>query len=372
MRYVAVILGVLVLVGALAGVKGAQIASLMAVGKQYEKAGPPPESVSTAVAQEQSWEGTLSAVGSIAAVKGVSVSNESSGTVSRIAFESGSEVRQGDVLVELETSVERAQLASARARRALAEVSLQRATALFESRSIAQADLDNAESALDSTTADEKAIEAQIGRKVVRAPFAGRLGIRAVNLGQYLSPGAPVASLEATDSVYVDFTLPQQRLGSLDVGMPVRAEIAGTDGAPIAGTISAIDPAIDPVTRTIRVRATVPNPEERLRPGMFVNVTVVLPSQPPVVIVPSTAVLHAPYGDSVFLVEEKHDGNAKVRQQFVRLGESRGDFVAVNDGVKPGEEAVTAGAFKLRNGMKIAIKPDVRPPPQLTPHPDNR
>jgi membrane fusion protein, multidrug efflux system len=372
MRIVVAILGLLLLVGALAGVKGAQIASLMAFGKQYEKSGPPPESVSTAVAREQSWEGTLSAVGSIAAVKGVSVSNEASGTVSRIAFESGSVVHQGDVLVELETSVERAQLASARARRALADVSLRRAIALFESNSIARADLDNAQSALDSATADANAVEAQIGRKVVRAPFTGRLGIRAVNLGQYLGPGAPVATLEATDSVYVDFTLPQQRLAALSVGMPVRAEIAGASGAPIEGTVSAIDPAIDPVTRTIKVRATVPNAEERLRPGMFVNVTVVLPTQAPIVTVPSTAVLHAPYGDSVFVVEDKSGANAKVRQQFVRLGESRGDFVAVVDGVKPDQEVVTAGAFKLRNGMKIAIKPDVRPPPELTPHPDNR
>jgi len=372
MRSVAVVLGVVVLVGALAGVKGAQIASLMAIGKQYQKSGPPPEAVSTAVAQEQSWEGTLSAVGSIVAVKGVSVSNEASGTVSRILFESGALVRQGDELVELESNVERAQLASARARRALAEVSLRRARALVDSNAIAQSDLDNAQSAFDSATADANAIEAQIGRKVVRAPFRGRLGIRAVNLGQYLSAGAPVTTLEATDSVFVDFTLPQQRLQSLDVGMPVRVELAGAGGAPIAGTISAIDPAIDQVTRTIRVRGTVPNPAERLRPGMFVNVTVVLPAQQPVVVLPATAILHAPYGDSVFLVEEKQDENAKVRQQFVRLGESRGDFVTVLEGIKPGQEAVTAGAFKLRNGMKIVIKPDVRPAPQLSPHPENR
>lgn len=384
MRYAAVILGILVLVASLAGVKGAQIATLMAVGKQLESAGPPPESVSASTAREEAWEGTLTAVGSIVAVKGVSVSNEAAGTVSRILFESGGHAREGQELVELDAKVERAQLASARARLALAEVSLRRARALIESRSIAQAEVDASQSARDGAEADVRAIEAQIAHKIVRAPFSGVLGIRAVNLGQYLTPGASVTVLEEIDTVYADFTLPQQRLATVAVGMPVRVALEAVSEPPRAGNIAAIDPTVDPATRNIRLRANVPNQDERLRPGMFVNVTVVLPEQAKVVIVPATAVVHAAYGDSIFIVEDKKDAQGNVvrgadgapvkvvRQQFVRTGEARGDFVTIREGIAPGQEVVTAGAFKLRNGMSVALKPDMKPAPELAPHPENR
>lgn len=374
MRTVVVVLGVVVVVGGLAGIKGLQIATLVATGKQLEKSGPPPEAVSTAAAREEAWEALLSAVGSIAAVKGVAVSNEVAGLVSRIHFESGSHVKKGELLVELDTNVERAQLASARARAKLAELSLERARALFVSNSIARADLDAAQSGWASATADADAIEAQIARKSVRAPFAGRLGIRAVNLGQYLSPGTPVTSLETIESVFVDFTLPQEQLAVLEVGAPVRVAVEADAREPLDGTIAAIDPAVDPITRTIKLRATVPNEQERLRPGMFVRVDVVLPARSKAVIIPATAVVHAAYGDSVFIVEEKKDapGTKVVRQQFVRVGAARGDFVTVREGLAAGQEVVSAGAFKLRNGMAVAIKPDVRPAPELAPHPPNR
>jgi len=384
MRYVVAILGILALVVALGGMKGAQIATLISAGKKFEKAGPPPESVSTAVAEERPWEGTLTAVGSIVAAKGVTVSNETAGNVTRIAFESGAHVREGEVLVELEANVERAQLASARARRALAEVSLKRSRALLASRSVPQADVDNSQSGFDAASADVKAIEAQIARKTVRAPFAGRLGIRAINLGQYLNPGTTITVLETIDPIYVDFTLPQQRLASIQIGMPVRLELEGAKEAQIAGTISAIDPAVDATTRSIRLRADVANHDERLRTGMFVNVAVVLPQQSNAVLIPSTAVIHAAYGDSVFVVEDKKDAHGNVlngpdgkpvkvvRQQFVKLGDARGDFVAVLDGVKAGQELVSAGGFKLRNGASVVVKPDVKPAPELSPRPENR
>ncbi len=376
MRLAIVIVGILALVAALAGIKGAQIATLVHAGKQFEKAGPPPEAVSTAVAREEAWEGALSAVGSIAAVKGVAVSNEVAGIVSSIRFESGEHVREGAVLVELDARVERAQLASAVARRSLAQITLGRARALLASNSIARAELDTAQTSLDSADADARAIEAQIAHKIVRAPFTGRLGIRAVNIGQYLSPGTTVTVLEAVGSVFVDFTLPQQNLASIDVGMPIRVTLGHAPKAPIDGAISAIDPTIDPLTRTIRVRATVPDQEERLRPGMFVDVAVVLPQEASAVVVPRTAIVHAAYGDSVFVVEDKKDAtgqNAKVvRQQFVRTGRARGDFVAVQEGIKAGDEVVVAGAFKLRNGAPIRIEPDVKPAPELAPHLENR
>jgi membrane fusion protein (multidrug efflux system) len=382
-RYLLPILGLLAVVAILVAIKFSQISSLMAMGKQMEKSGPPPETVSSAQAQNQDWEGTLSAVGSVTAAKGVVLSNDSPGVVSRIYFESGAVVRQGQVLVDLDSSVERAQLASSRAKMELAALTVGRSRALVKSNTISQQQADNDESTLKTTTTDANALQAQIDRKVVRAPFSGRLGIREINLGQYLNSGTRITVLEAIETVYVDFTLPQQRLDEIKIGMPVRVAIEGMDGPPRDGTIAAVDPAVDEVTRTIKVRAAVPNKEETLRPGMFANVSVVLPDKGTLVAVPVTALVHASYGDSVFVVEDKKaDGTpayqtpggppVKVaRQQFVRAGESRGDFVAILDGVKAGEDVVSAGAFKLRNNGSIVVNNEVKLNPQLSPHPEN-
>jgi membrane fusion protein (multidrug efflux system) len=258
-----------------------------------------------------------------------------------------------------------------------------RSRALVASTSISQAQLDTDESQLRTATTAATGLQAQIDRKTVRAPFTGRLGIRAVNLGQYLTPGTTLTVLEAIDSVYVDFTLPQQLLSMVKVGMPVKVAIEGAAGLASDGLVAAIDPEVDSTTRTMKVRATVPNKEEKLRPGMFANVSVVLPEQGNIVAVPATAVVHASFGDSVFAVEDKKDdggvsikdgeGNVvKVaRQQFVRVGDARGDFVAIKDGIVAGEEVVSAGAFKLRTGASVKIVPDVKPAPSLSPHPEN-
>jgi membrane fusion protein, multidrug efflux system len=381
-RYLVVILGLFAVVGGLVAIKFTQISSLVNMGKEMAKAGPPPESVGTALAQSQAWEGTLSAVGSITAAKGVVVSNDAPGTVSHIYFESGAQIRQGQSLVELDTSVERAQLASARARVDLATLTVNRSRALVKSNTISQSQADADESALKTSTTDANALAAQIDRKIVRAPFTGRLGIREINLGQYLNSGTRITVLEAIDTVYVDFTLPQQRLGELKIGMPVRVTIEGTQGAPREGTIAAIDPTVDSTTRTVKVRAAVPNEGETLRPGMFANVSVVLADQGDLVTVPATALVHASYGDSVFVVEDRKneeggpppgDRPAKIaRQQFVRVGASRGDFVSIIDGVTAGQDIVSAGAFKLRNGSSIVVNNEVKVDPQVSPHPDNR
>jgi membrane fusion protein (multidrug efflux system) len=384
MRYVVAIAALLLLVGGLAAVKYKQIAGLMQAGKQMQKAGPPPEAVGTAVARQETWEGTLSSVGTVTAARGVAISNEVPGTVGAIRFESGNVVRAGQVLVELDTSVERAQLASLEARKELAARNVGRSRMLAQGDGIPAAQLDGDEAQLKSSTADAAALQAQIERKTLRAPFAGRLGIRTVNLGQYLNPGTPVTVLEALGSVYVDFSLPQQYLGSVSPGTAVRAGIAGERGASFTGVVAAIDPALDPASRTIKLRASVPNRGDKLRPGMFVTVEVVLGQGNRVVAIPVTAVVHASYGDSVFVVEDKKDeGGAPVRddkgevakvarQQFVRLGDARGDFVAIADGVTAGQEVVSAGAFKLRNGTRIRINNSVQPPPSLVPHPENR
>ncbi|HYP87610.1 MAG TPA: efflux RND transporter periplasmic adaptor subunit, partial [Polyangiaceae bacterium] len=277
--------------------------------------------------------------------------------------------------VELDTSVERAQLASLRAKRELAEISVKRSTALATSGAVAQSQVDADASSFKSLTADANALAAQISRKVIRAPFSGKLGIRQVNLGQYLSPGTTVTTLEAAKESFVDFQLPQQELPKLAVGMAVRVLL--TDAAkPQQGAISAIDPSVDPLTRNIKVRASSPDVENQLRPGMFVRVEVILPEQTEVVAVPQTAVVHASYGDSVFVGEDKPGPDGKLRkvaqQHFVKLGRARGDFVAVTDGLSADQEVVTAGAFKLRNGIPLKVNNQGTPQPSLDPHPENR
>jgi len=382
-RTLLVILGLLLLVGTLGFIKFSQISSLMAMGKAYEKSGPPPESVSSAVAETQNWQGQMTAVGSVAPVKGVALSNDAPGIVTKINFESGALVRQGQVLVELDTSVERAQLASALVRRDLAQVTVNRSHALIKESVISQSQVDTDEAQVKSAATDAESLQAQINRKIVRAPFTGRLGIRAVNVGQYLNPGTTLTVLQAVGAVFVDFSLPQQQLTTITNGMPVRVTITDSHEPPVDGTIAAVDPTIDSTTRMIKLRAAVPNPDEKLRPGMFANVAILLPNSGSVVTVPQTAVVHASFGDSVFVVEDKKpdspgakttpDGKVikNARQQFVRTGESRGDFVAILDGVKAGQEVVSAGAFKLRNNSPILVNNSVKAEPQLDPKPEN-
>ena len=340
--------------------------------------------MSTAPAQTQTWEGTLSAVGSITAAKGVTLSNDAPGVVTRISFESGAVVHQGQVLVELDSSVERAQLASAQARRDLAQLTVTRSRALVASNSISVSQLDGDEAQLKTATTDQSALQAQIDRKVVRAPFTGRLGIRNVNIGQYLNPGTALTQLEAIDSVYVDFTLPQQRLPDIKVGLPVRVTLESDKDLTMDGIIAAVEPQVDSTTRTIKARASVPNKAEKLRPGMFAQVTIVLPARAPSVVIPATALVHATFGDSVFVIEDKKDDagapvagadgkpSKVARQQFVRLGDARGDFVSVQDGVTAGQDLVVNGAFKLRNGSGVVVNNDVKLNPEVAPHPSNR
>jgi membrane fusion protein (multidrug efflux system) len=312
----------------------------------------------------------------------VTVANEVAGMVSAIKFESGARVKRGQVLVELDSSVERAQLSQAIARRDLAKVSVARSRALVGQNALAKSQLDTDESELKSASAEVTGLQAQIDKKNVRAPFDGRLGIRQVNLGQYVNPGTPITVLQAVESIYVDFTLPQTEIDKLSTGMPVRIDLGG--GQKIEAAVSAIDPTLDPVTRSIKVRAGIDKPGDLLRPGMFVNVQVVLPESQKVVMVPATAVLHASFGDSVFVIEDKKDDKGNVlkgpdgqplkaaRQQFVKTGDARGDFVAIVEGVKAGQEVASAGAFKLRNGSGVVVNNKVNPKPELEPRPENR
>jgi len=375
--------GVLALLGGLGGVKVAQIESLIAYGHAAVAAGPPPEVVGTTKAMQETWENRLFSVGTIAPARGVTVSNDAAGVVSTIKFQSGQTVRHGEVLVELDSRVERAQLVSLRAQLTLARVSAERARALFKDNAVPKAQLDSAESAMQSATANAAALQAQIDRKTVRAPFDGRLGIRLINLGQYLNPGTGITDLQSTDANFVDFTLPQQQLKQIAVGMVVRIN-EGLPGPRAEATVAAIDPTLDPMTRSGRVRAAVRKMDGLVSPGMFVNVSVVLPEKRNVTLVAATSLIHASFGDSVFAVEERTDDKGALlagpdgkpallaRQQFVKTGEARGDFVEIVEGVRQGQEIVAQGAFKLRNGAPVRINNSVKVEPQLVPRLENR
>jgi membrane fusion protein (multidrug efflux system) len=371
MRNAAAVVGVLGVIFALGGVKAAEISKLISFGKKAQAEGPPPESVATARAEQQSWEVTISDVGTATPSKGVTLGSEAAGIVTRIHFESGDSVKQGDVLVDLDTNVERSQLGAAVARRKLASLNMDRTNALLATKAIAQAQADTDQTTLDVADQDVKALRAQLELRQVRAPFDGQLGIRAINVGQFLGPGAAITVLERVKPIFVDFTTPQERVSRIANGMPVRVAISADEKATRAGRIDAIEPAVDVTTRTVRLRASVPNDDNAIKPGMFVHVTVVLPEREEVVVVPASALVHASFGDSVYVVEDKPP-NKIARQQLVRVGETRGDFVSIKEGLGAGQEVVAEGAFKLRNGARVTIHPASTPAPQLEPHPQNR
>lgn len=373
-RYVAVAFALIVVIAALAGVKIKQIKQLIGFGEQMQAAGPPPESVGSSVAESKAWESTLSAVGSISGAQSVQVAAETPGTVVKINFDSGQVVKQGQVLVTLDSRAETAQIRALQSRAALAKSNLARAKQLLDVGAIPRAEYDTAESELATAESAQASLNAQIGQKTVRAPFDGRTGIRAINVGQYLAPGTMITTLESQGGMYVDFSLPQEDLAMIAVGNKVRIAVRG-DTAAIDGTITAIDPTVDAVTRNIKLRASVAN-DGKLRSGMYVTVQVVLPTQTSVVAVPLTAVVRATYGNSVFIVEDGRSPMGEpikvARQAFVKLGRARGDFVAVLDGLKAGQTVVSEGAFKLRNGAPIAVNNTVKPKAEVDPRPENR
>ena len=363
---------VLIVFGGLAGVKTLQIRKMMAAGQAFV---PPPESVSSAVARQEKWQETLDAIGSITAVQGVNITPEAAGTVSEIAFVSGAVVATGDLLVRLDTSSEEAQLRSLEAQANLARINAERARQLRADNTVSQSELDTAEATLKQYQANADAIRAAIEKKTIRAPFAGRLGIRLVNLGEYLDTGKPIVSLQSLSPVYADFSLPQQELARLKTGMRVRVTTDTYPDKKFEGDLTAINPDLDPSTRSVRLQATLDNPEQFLRPGMFARVQVLLPSEQTVLAVPAPSVLSAPYGDSVYVIEPGTNGAGAglvVRQQFIRTGRALGDFVSVETGLKTGERVVSSGLFKLRNGMSVVENNAIAPATAEAPRPADR
>lgn len=358
---------VVAVVVVLGGIKALQFKTMAAGGWSQ-----PPDTVSSAVAHEENWQDTFTAVGSITAVQGVIVTPEIAGAVSEIAFESGAIVNKGDLLARLDTSTEAAQLKAANAQFELSRVNVERTRTLRSNDTVSQSDLDQAEAAWKQAKANADAIQAAIDKKTIRAPFNGKLGIRQVNLGEYVDAGKPIVSLQSLDPVYVDFSLPQQDLAQLKTGMTIRVSTDTYTNKEFDGKLTAINPDLDESTRSVRLQATLDNPDHLLRPGMFTRVEVVLPAEENVLVIPATAILSAPYGDSVYVIEKATNGpGSVVRQQFVRTGHARGDFVAVEDGLKAGDKVVSAGLFKLRNGAAVTENNDIVPKANEKPKPSD-
>ena len=373
-RAVAIALGIVVVtivVGSIAGIKFLQFDAMATAASQMQV---PPEPVNVIEVRAEEWRPRITAVGSIAAVQGTVVSAEAEGVVRNIPFEAGSVVEADAVLVELDDDIEQAQLRADEASAEWARQSFARAQNLLAENSISREEFDAAEANLKQTEAQVDNIRAVIAKKVVRAPFAGQLGIRRISVGQYLEKGSPIVSLHSLDPVYVEFSLPQQQLAHLREGLSVLVSSDAWPGVAYQGSITAIEPNIDPATRNVRLQATLANPDGSLRSGMFVSVEVVTARSEEVLVVPSTAVVHAPFGDSLFVVEENgsnDEPNLTVRQQPVRLGARQGDFVVAVEGVEQGDTVVSTGVFKLRPGMPVVIDNTLAPQFRKSPDPDN-
>ena len=360
---------VVVLLTALGFVKFKQVQSAVHAAS-YQ---PPPEAVTSVVAQREQWPATMSIIGTVEAVHGVTVSADLAGTVERITFESGQPAQEGRVLVELDTRQERAQLAALEAQRDLARVNFSRMQQLVNEGVISRMEYDQATAQQKATEANVAEIRATIERKTIRAPFSGILGIRKVNLGQYLSGGSAVVPLQSLNPIYVNFGVPQQAAGQVRVGRNLRITTEDLAGHVFTGRVTAIDSVVDEATRNVQVQATLSNPEGKLRPGMFVQVEVGVGASRPVITLPASAISYAPYGDSVFVITDLKDPKGQtyrgVRQQFVKIEGSRGDQVAVVSGLNPGDEVVTSGVFKLRNGAAVQINNKVQPENNPAPKP---
>lgn len=361
---------VAVLLGAIIALKGTQIASLIGFFGAMEAAGMPPTSVATAPVTEEKWEQTLQFVGTLKPVQGVMLTAELGGVLRSIEVENGAEVKKGQVLLQLDTAQEFADLQSSQARLRLAQLNLERAQGLLDKRIVPKSEFDAASAAFDEARASVANLEATIAKKIIRAPFDGTVGIRRVNLGQTVKVDEELIPLHQSDPIYVEFAVPQTRLPAVRVGQSIRVSSDGL-AAPVEGRVEAINPVIDEATRTARVQGLLRNPDDILRAGQFALVDVILPAGQEILAIPASAVVSEAFGDSVFVVEPGTDGTLYARQQFIQLGQRKGDFVAVLKGLAVGERVVSAGAFKLTNGAKVVPNDAMQPEASTSPEPKN-
>jgi membrane fusion protein, multidrug efflux system len=359
-----------VVVLTLGAVKTAQIKKMMSAPHTV-----PPASVSTAEAKAVDWFTSIKSIGTLAPVEGVTLSADADGVIVKIAADNGAAVKAGDLLIEFDTTTERPQLAAAEARAELSRVNLDRTKDLWDQKAISKSEFDAASATFKQSGAEVDAIKALIAKKQVRAPFSGRVGIRHVNLGQFVARGAPLLPLQKLDPIFANFSIPQRQLPLISLGNKVSIMVDAFESTPFEATISAINSEVDPATRNISVQAIIANPKEQLRTGMFARIEVQMPKAEALVVVPATAISYASYGNSVFIVEKVKDKDGNeflgVRQQFVKLGSTRGDLVAITEGVKAGETVVSIGVFKLRNGMPVQVNNTVQPQATATPKPAN-
>jgi membrane fusion protein (multidrug efflux system) len=363
------LVGIFALFVIIVGIKALQINKMQSAPMMM-----PPTTVSSVPVKEENWAPILPSVGTISAVQGATVSAELAGTVAEIKFTNGGLAKGGDVLMRLDASSEEAQLRTSEADLELARADFERARDLAKRNVVSKAELDSAESKFKQKEGIVGNMRAMIAKKEVRAPFDGLLGIRLVNVGQMVTAGQQVVSLQALEPLYVDFALPQQYLSKLSQGLDVHVQTDVMPGQEFVGKLTALNSSVDPVTRNVMLQATLDNRDHSLRPGMFAKVDVVLPEKHKTLVVPGTAISYAPYGDSVFVIEKKKDDKTGeesqiLRQAFVRVGEARGDFISINQGLEPGQTVVSAGVFRLRNGMPVVINNDLAPKPQLNPKP---
>jgi membrane fusion protein (multidrug efflux system) len=369
-KFLIAIVGFIIVVLSLGAVKVAQIKEMSSVSHV-----PPATAVTTIEASSVAWHPVLQVIGTLAPVEGVTLSADAEGTITKIMAENGTAVKAGDPLIELDTSVEVAQLNAAEARAELAKVNIDRAKDLLNSKTLAKSEFDTIEATAKQSVADVAALKAQINKKLVRAPFDGRIGIRQVNVGEYISKGRALMPLQNLNPIFANFNVPQRQLSDLSIGQKMSVTIDAYQGKVFEGAISAINPEVDAATRNVSIQATLTNPDELLRSGMFAQVEVQLPAAQARVVVPATSIAYAPYGNSVFIVEKMKDAQGNeylgVRQQLVKLGDTRGDLVAIEDGVKPGEQVVTSGVFQLRNAAHVQINNVAQPTANPTPNPAN-
>lgn len=368
LRIFLAILAVMVIAGILAGIKALQIKGMIDAGQQ---SGPDPVSVATGEVQQGQWVQAVPSVGTFRAIEGTTIRSEAQGVVTEILFEAGSAVQKGEVLLKLDTDVQKAQLEAAVASRDLAEATLNRVRALHQRNNISDSELDNARATYDQAVANVANLQAVLRKRTIRAPFAGKLGIREISIGQFITPGQAIVSLQNIDRVYLDFDLPQNQLGFLSRDLAVEAVVDAFPDQSFTGTLTAISPTVATDTRALTLQATFQNPEELLRPGMFATVRLIRPEKRPVTFIPRRAVLNATYGDTVFVVQppEEEGGFPTVRQQVVRMGETQGDFVEITEGLQGDETVVSAGAFKLKEGDAIKVSDRGILEPQLNPRP---
>lgn len=370
-RMILMLVAAALLIGALGYFKLRQVQAA-AKGGAFQ---PPPSAVTTIVAKQETWPSTLNVVGTTAPVHGVTVSADLPGTVDTITFDSGTFVHEGDVLVKLDTRQERAQLAALEAQRDLAKINYDRTQQLVNEGVISRQDYDKSTAEQKQTEANVGEIKATIQRKTIRAPFSGILGIRQVNLGQYMSAGTAIVSLQALNPIYANFNVPQQVMSQMRPGQSVKISTDGASGHEYTGRVNALESTVDESTRNVQVQATLANSDNKLRPGMFVQVEVGVGAQRSLFPLPASAINYAPFGDSVYIVTDLKGPDGKtyrgVRQQFVKIAGARGDQVGIVSGLHQGDEVVTSGAFKLRNGAAVAVNNKIQPGNNPAPTPED-